>query len=84
MQRTVAEIQNTHRTGTDVKLSGVELAIASGRYAVPSSVLESPVGARATSPKDFHELRKGFSPHPRTRTRLPKFRISHCFALNQR
>jgi hypothetical protein len=59
----LAEIQNTLRAETDVKLSRVELAIGSGRYAVPSSVLESPVGAHATSPKDFHEPRKGFSPH---------------------
>ena len=29
----VAEIQNTLRAGTDVKLSEVEIAIASGRYA---------------------------------------------------
>jgi hypothetical protein len=80
----LAEIQNTLRAETDVKLSRVELAIASGRYAVPSSVLESPVGARATSPKDFHEPRKGFSPHdpPHTDT-LAVIRNPHRFAFNQ-
>ncbi len=61
---TLTEIQNTLRAGTDVKLSGVEITIALGRYAVPSSERESPFGASTTSPKDFHELRKGFSPHP--------------------
>lgn len=75
---TLAEIQNSLRAGTNVKLSGVEIAITSGRYAVPSSVRGSLLRqaqhtafrANATSPKDFHELRKGFSPY-----RTLKFRI---------
>ncbi len=52
---TVAEIQNTLQAGTNVKLSGVEIAIASGRYAVPSGVCVELLFKHAT------RIKQGFS-----------------------